>query len=136
MRLTAEKPVCFNGKQYYIGERIPEKDVLNPVREAGRGLISISSDDDKNEISIPIVAKEGNAWLQMSPASVAEAIRIMQIPPAEAAEVVQKCTDIDTVIILEYCALKSVKAAAAKREEELNAIAEGKAQEASKAGEA
>lgn len=46
MKLIAKKPCSFGGKRFFIGDEIPADLVIDPIRQASYGTISIKKDDD------------------------------------------------------------------------------------------
>ena len=52
MKLIAKKPCSFGGKQFFIGDEVPAKLVLNPAQQEAWGVLTMEKAPDA-----PVVQK-------------------------------------------------------------------------------
>ena len=134
MILTAKRPCVFNGHQYSSGDIIPEEDVFAPKLAEKRGLLSISPEapnsvsgpfSGETQVELPVIQENGSTVILVSPQSVSEAVRIMQLSQADALADIKDLQSNDTLIVLDLCTSnKTIRAAVRKRAEELSEKAE------------
>lgn len=141
MKLIAQKPCSFGGRQFFIGDDVPEELVASPktqeklgvlaiyrggavaadntqelTLETGKEIIPLSSGEYATQVSIPIQAENGTQALSAAPEAIVEALRIMQMDVKEAEKEIDSAMDENTLIILHACdSRKGIKNACEKR---------------------
>lgn len=134
MRLIAKKPCSFGGKQYYIGDEVPEEDVINPAVHESQGTLAIIKDEqgatletaDTGKVMIPVIRDgEGDVAdvlnIPLTEGEVQHVFAIMQMTADKAAEAMEEVNSEDVLIVLHAADSRSgVKKAAKKRAEQLS----------------
>lgn len=128
--LIAKKPCIFGGKNFWIGERIPDELVLNPEAQEKMGILTIvgkveegilASDDIVAKVGevffeIPIVNGSETMKIDMSEKNVVQAISIMQMKATDAEKAIKEVENENVLIFLNALdGRKSVKDAAKKK---------------------
>lgn len=150
MKLIAQKPCSFGGKQFYIGDEIPSEYVLNPTAMVNYGVIAIIEENDSgadsgngsesgsecktfNNIIIPDVTmsilvrtENGVETLEPTDEGIQDIFTVLIGKATEAEAVINQMDDADALILLHMAdARKSVKAAAEARAKALSQESEG-----------
>lgn len=138
MKLIAKKPCSFGGRQFYIGDSIPEELVAEPSVQERMGVLSVVVDEGIQEgmllegegvagkVIVPIVEKEegDTAEVMAVPLTEGEAQRvfsIMQMGIPEAEKAISTVSEENILIVLHACDSRSgVKKAAQKRADTLS----------------
>lgn len=122
MKLIAKKPCSFGGKQFYIGDEIPAKDVLNPTVQEKRGVLTCVSEEahvsngpdtftkaDTPPATVPIILNDaqGKLELNVTPAGLQSVFDVLTTKAKEAEAIVNTMTDNDVLILV--CAADSRK---------------------------
>lgn len=128
--LVAKKPCSFGGKNFWIGDQIPDYLVLNPETQEKMGILTIvgkvedgilANDDVVAQIGevlfeIPIVDGSDTMKIDMSEANIVQAVSIMQMKAADAEKAIKDVEDENVLIFLNALdSRKSVKDAAKKK---------------------
>lgn len=71
MKLFAKKPCSFNGKEYFIGDEIPVKSVLDPIAQKQMGVIEVVEDESTSRVESETAAHEEGGPL-LPPSSTLE----------------------------------------------------------------
>ncbi len=128
--LIAKKPCNFSGKNFWIGEQIPDELVLNPESQEKMGILAIVGKVEEDIIEndnivaqvgevffeIPIANGSENMKINMSEKNIVQAVLIMQMKASDAEKAIQEVEDENVLIFLNALdARKSVKDAAKKK---------------------
>ena len=128
--LIAKKPCNFGGKDFWIGDQIPDELVLNPEAQEKIGILAIigkaedgapANDDIAARVgqvlfTIPIVNGNETIKIDMSEENIVQAVSIMQMKASDAEKAIQEVEDENVLIFLNALdARKSVKDAAKKK---------------------
>ena len=121
MKLIALKPCKFGGKNFKIGEDIPEKLVMNPKAQAKMGVISVSDGESVSpeelqectaqvgivKFEVPVHAEEGDLVLQVTNEELTVFTDILQIgvktteDKQKISDIVQNIESMDLLIMLD-----------------------------------
>ena len=131
MKLIAQKPCSFGGKQFYIGNEIPVKDVLNPTLQAKLGVLAIVPDDAGatppavETMTVVIRAEEGDLPLNLTAEGLQAVVDVFTSNVEDAEPVIAAMTDGDALILLHIADnRKAIKTAAEARAKALNEATE------------
>jgi len=128
--LIAKKPCNFSGKNFWIGEQIPDELVLNPESQEKMGILAIVGKVEEDIIEndnivaqvgevffeIPIANGSESMKINMSEKNIVQAVLIMQMKASDAEKAIQEVEDENVLIFLNALdARKSVKDAAKKK---------------------
>lgn len=112
MEIIAKKPCSFGGKNFFIGDRIPEELVMNCEDHEKRGIISVVREGIPFEMaeavaqvgevffSLPIVKGSETLEIEVSEPQIREAVKTMQMPVKEATAHIKSNVTDDTVLIM------------------------------------
>lgn len=123
MKLIAKKPCSFGGKQFYIGDEIPEASVLNPKEQEKLGVLSIF-DGEQPEAPVEVKVMEleavpvviGDQALNVTAQGLQAVFTVLAGNADDAAPVIEEMTDNDALILLHMVdGRKAVKTAAEAR---------------------
>lgn len=123
--LIAKKPCNFGGKDFWIGDQIPDELVLNPSSQEKMGVLMIAGNVDTAPLvtkeivalfEIPIVNGNETMKIEMSEKNLVQAISIMQMKASDAEKAIKEVEDENILIFLNALdGRKSVKDAAKKK---------------------
>lgn len=128
--LIAKKPCNFGGKDFWIGDQIPDNFVLNPEAQEKMGVLTIVGKVEEGILANDdVVARVGEVFFEipisngsdimkidMSEENIAQAVSIMQMKASDAEKAIQEVEDENVLIFLNALdARKSVKDAAKKK---------------------
>lgn len=107
MKLIAKKPCSFGGKQFYIGDEIPEASVLNPKEQEKLGVLSIF-DGEQPEAPVEVKVMEleavpvviGDQALNVTAQGLQAVFTVLAGNADDAAPVIEEMTDNDALILL------------------------------------
>ena len=138
MKLIAKKPCRFGGRQFYIGDSIPEELVAEPSVQEHMGVLSVVADEGIQEgilleedgfagkVIVPIVGKEDGDTAEvmavpLTEGEVQSVFSIMQMGVPEAEKAISAVSEENILIVLHACDSRSgVKKAAQKRADTLS----------------
>lgn len=125
MKLIAQKPCCFGGKQFFIGEEIPEEFVLDPKAQEMMGTLVIVTNGTETKsvetVSVTLHSKQGDMPLTVSSDGIQSIFDALTGDVEYAKKTVKEMTDEDALILLHAAeSRKSVQAAAEARANELS----------------
>lgn len=138
MKLIAKKPCSFGGRQFYIGDTIPEELVAQPSVQENFGTISVVADEEIQEgillegegfagkVIVPVVGKEDGDTAEvmavpLTEGEVQSVFSIMQMGVQEAEKAISAVSEENILIVLHACDSRSgVKKAAQKRADTLS----------------
>lgn len=135
MKLIAQKPCSFGGKQFFTGNEIPAELVLNPNSQAKMGVLAIVPDDagttpsvDVTEtcpvetMTVVIHAEEGDMPLNLTAEGLQAVVDVLTSNVEDAEPIVAAMNDGDALILLHLTdTRKTVKTAAEARAQAINA---------------
>lgn len=110
--IIAKRPCSFEGKNFFIGDEIPEEYVLNPEAMEKMGIVSIvggkTSVNMEDVCSVvaevffkaPIKKGERTLEIDVSEAQFAETIKTMQMATKDATAHIKGYVEDNTVLIL------------------------------------
>lgn len=110
--IIAKKPCRFEGEDFFIGDVIPDKYVLDPEAMEKMGIISIVNKGTSADIGdvvaqvadvffkIPIIKEKKMLEIDVSEAQMIETVKIMQMSVKEATAHIKDCVEDNTVLIL------------------------------------
>lgn len=136
MKLIAQRPISFGGRDYFKGDEIPPEDVINPAVQESMGVLSIVKDEqsamretaETGKVTIPVIRDgEGDVAdvlsIPLTEGEVQHVFAIMQMTADKAAEAMEEVTSEEVLIVLHAADSRSgVKKAAKKRAEQLSSI--------------
>lgn len=134
MRLIALRPCSFGGKKYFIGDEVPEEDVINlTVHESQGTLAAIKYDQniipeaaENRKVMIPVIRDgEGDVAdvlsIPLTEGEIQHVFSIMQMTADKAIAAMEDIGSEDVLIVLHASDSRSaVKKAAKKRAEQLS----------------
>lgn len=125
MKLIAQKPCCFGGKQFFIGEEIPEEFVLDPKAQEMMGTLVIVAESQGSEtpaaVSVTLHSKQGDMSLSVTADGIQSVFDALTGDVEDAKKTIKEMTDEDALILLHAAeSRKSVQAAAEARANELS----------------
>lgn len=129
MRLIAQKPCSFGGKQFFIGDEIPEEYVLDPKAQEMMGiLVQVSAQGAHSAESTPLEtvtitvrSEEENIPLDVTADGIQAVFDALTGNVDDAKATIEQMTDGDALILLHSTdSRKSVQTAAENRAKELN----------------
>lgn len=131
MALIAKKPCSFGGKDFFIGDEIPEELVNDPAYQEQLGVLahvdesSWMTGTDKGTLSIPII-KDVDADtaevldIKLSEGEVQQVFAILQMDEEHAVEAIERVEEENTLIVVHACDSRlACKNAAKQRAETL-----------------
>ena len=145
------KPFRAGGKEWKIGETVPDSAVRSPSLIRSNYVARIDSTDyagdavnpaetpqgpfeGEVQVNIPIITKDGSMALSVAPGVIFDAMRMLQSPADRVIEEIQGIMDEELLIILDACDQRKAVHTAVRKQAEVLKEAEGT--EAGEAGEA
>ena len=138
MKLIAQRPCSFGGKQFYIGDEIPAVLVMDPKKQESRGLLAIVKDEAETPapaeppvvnpaeavetMTVYIHAEEGDLPLELTREGLQTVVDVLTSKLEDAEPLVKQMTNGDALILLDIAdSRKTIKTAAKERAQALNA---------------
>lgn len=129
MKLIARKPCSFGGKDFFIGEEVPEELVLNPGFMVQAGVLAKAGDtwttgaDEKEpeqDITLCINTGKGTVYVSVTREELQSVFLVLTGAASDAEEVISAMESNDALILLHASDnRKSVKALVESRAKEL-----------------
>ncbi len=110
--IIAKRPCSFEGKEFFIGDQIPDDYVLDPEAMEKMGIVSVVGDKDSAttedvgsvvaEVFFRVPIKKGERTLEIdvSEAQFAETVQTMQMTTKDATAHIKGDVEDNTVLIL------------------------------------
>lgn len=137
MAYVVKKPLDIGGKRRLIGEILSDQEVSGGavirsgyVARVNSMLADIAVRSESpsgagptiGQINLPDLSKNGSEGISVSPESICEAVRVMQLSQAEAIAAAEKSEDEDMLAIVGLCeSNKTILSAVRKRLSDLEA---------------
>lgn len=110
--IIAKRPCSFEGKNFFIGDEIPDEYVMNPEAMEKMGIVSVVGDkasantEDVGSVvaevffRVPIKKGERTLEIDVSEAQFAEMVQTMQMTAKDATAHIKGDVEDNTVLIL------------------------------------
>lgn len=110
--IIAKRPCSFEGKEFFIGDQIPDDYVLDPEAMEKMGIVSVVGDKDSTNTEdvgsvvaevffrVPIKKGERTLEIDVSEAQFAETVQTMQMTTKDATAHIKGDVEDNTVLIL------------------------------------
>lgn len=110
--IIAKRPCSFEGKEFFIGDQIPDDYVLDPEAMEKMGIVSVVGDKDSANTEdvgsvvaevffrVPIKKGERTLEIDVSEAQFAETVQTMQMTTKDATARIKGDVEDNTVLIL------------------------------------
>lgn len=110
--IIAKRPCSFEGKEFFIGDQIPDDYVLDPEAMEKMGIVSVVGDKDSANTEdvgsvvaevffrVPIKKGERTLEIDVSEAQFAETVQTMQMTTKDATAHIKGDVEDNTVLIL------------------------------------
>jgi len=128
---VVKKPLNLGGKRRIVGETLRDDEVVSAalvrsgyVAKIDSGLLNMAEAvaeplrpfDGESLIDIPIITKDGGMVIPVTPGTICNAVRLIQMNVEDAVGEISSSGDEDMLIILDACdTRKTVREAARKR---------------------
>ncbi len=141
MAYVVKKPLNIGGRRRAIGEILRNDEVASAaamrsgyIARIDSKLVEVAENAGglsegglyHGKVNLPVIAESGSTVISAAPESISEAVRIMQLPQADAIEAVRHADDEDMLTIVKLCeGNKTILAAVRKQMAELNTRVSG-----------
>lgn len=135
MAYVAQKPCCFAGQRFKIGEAIPDE-LIHPgavetnikmgvIAKQGGTKAPRTTATIAPAISVKVNTEKGTMALNLTPEGLQSVVTVLTGKAIEAEAVIEEITDGDALILLHMCdSRKTIKAAAEARGKALEEVGE------------
>lgn len=132
MKLIAQRPCSFGGKQFPIGSEIPSELVSSPRMQEIMGILSIVPDGSEpvqaspepvtvNVLPVSLHSKDGDINLNLAADGLQAFVDVLTASATSAVEIINGINSDDLLILIHATdSRKSVQAAAEARAKALN----------------
>lgn len=132
MKLIAQKPCCFGGKKFYIGDEVPAEFVLDPNAQKKMGVLAVvectagaAIPAGVHTMEVIVHDDEGDMPLSVTEAGMQAIFDVLTGKASDAAAIINDMTDGDALILLHISDnRKQVKEAAEARAKAISAEGE------------
>ncbi len=118
MAYVVKKPLDIGGRRRAIGEILRNDEVASAslirsgfIAKVDSKLVEAAENADSlsegcschSKVNLPVIDGKGSTVISVAPESISEAVRIMQLPRADAIDAVKQSDDADMLTVVSLC---------------------------------